>query len=100
MQHSQQRSTHLANADFIFDEAEDLLRVCERATPLPEVWRSLATEFERAARLYRHAGLGLMSKQAFERARQAYEAAGDDAAAARCYARSQAIPVYWEARNE
>ena len=100
MQHLQQRSIQLLNADSVFDGAQDLLRVVERATPLPQTWLDLAAEFERAARLYRHAGLGLMSKQAFERARQSYQAAGDDAAAARCYARRQAIPVYWEVTDE
>ena len=100
MQHLQQRSIQLLNADSVFDGAQDLLRVVERATPLPQTWLDLAAEFERAGRLYRHAGLGLMSKKAFEHARQAYDAAGDDAAAARCYARSQAIPAYWEAAHE
>lgn len=101
MQDLQHRSIHLLNADSIFDGAKDVLRVVERATPLPQTWLDVAFEFERAGRHYRHAGLGLMSKQAFECARQAYEAAGDDAAAARSYARSQCIPVYWEeATNE
>lgn len=100
MQDVQQRSIHLLNADYVFEEAHDLLRVVEKTTPLPQTWLDLAAEFERAGRLYRHAGLGLMSKKAFEHARQAYDAAGDDAAAARCYARSQAIPVYWEAHDE
>ena len=100
MQDLQNRSIHLLNADSVFDGAKDLLRVVEQATRPSQTWLDLAAEFERAGRLFRHAGLGLMSKQAFERARQAYEAAGDDAAAARSYARSQAIPVYWEAAHE
>lgn len=99
MQDLQNRSIHLLNADSVLDGAKDLLRVVERGTPLPQTWLDLAAEFERAARLYRQAGLGLMAKQAFERARQAYYSAGDDAAAARCYARSQAIPVLWEAHD-
>jgi hypothetical protein len=99
MQDLQNRSISLLNADTVFDGAKDLLRVVEKSTPLPQTWLDLATEFERAARLYRQAGLGLMAKQSFERARHAYEASGDDAAAARCYARSQAIPVLWEAHD-
>ena len=100
MQDLQNRSIHLLNADSVFDGARDLLRVVEKSTPLPQTWVELAAEFERAARLYRQAGLGLLAKKSFEHARQSYYSAGDDAAAARCYARSQAIPVYWEARNE
>ena len=99
MQGLQNRSIHLLNADSVFDEAKDVLRVVEKSASLPQTWRDLAAEFERAARLYRHAGLGLMAKQAFERARQAYYSAGDEAAAARCYARSQAIPILWEAHD-
>ena len=100
MQDLQNRSIHLLNADTVLDGARDLLRVVEQSTPLPQTWLDLAAEFERAARLYRQAGLGLMAKKSFEHARQAYEAAGDDAAAARCYARSQAIPVLWKAADE
>ena len=100
MQDLQNRSISLLNADTVFDGTKDLLRVVEKSTPLPQTWLDLAAEFERAARLYRQVGLGLMAKQAFERARQAYETASDDAAAARCYARSQAILVLWEAHDE
>lgn len=86
----------LANADGIFAEAKNRLPIAEAENSSSQVWLDLAKDFKRAGQYYRQAGLGLMSRRAFEHSSRCFREAGDDSESARCYARAKCIPAYWE----
>jgi|688.fasta_scaffold1022007_1 hypothetical protein len=94
----------LKRADAIRDYARHLVRIKDSyaahplrgttATPHRVLARA-ATGFEKAARAYRDAGLGLLARQCWEEAAQCHRRLFREQKEAWCLKRLDAIPIVW-----
>lgn len=99
------RLLRLKRADEARDNAYRLVRLKDAyesqssrgttATPHRVLDRA-AVAFVRAAKRYRDAGLGLLSRECWDQAAQCYRRLFDEKRAARCETERDAIPVLWD----
>lgn len=60
------------------------------------LWCFAAKRFETAAKLYKQAGLGLLSKLQYGSAARCFAAFGSSSGAARCQREEEGIAAYWQ----
>jgi len=95
---SKWRQDWIATGDKLIAEAEELISGEVKPLNIRQVvaFRRAAKLYERSARYYRQAGLGLMAAAAWDDAGDCYMALGNEDAVASCEAKANAIPVYYD----
>lgn len=93
-----ERESRIRAADELASQAEKFARIAVTESS-ETAWRDAATHYQRAAPLYRQAGLGLLAKAAWLSCANCTDALGDIEAAATCRREAEVIPTYWEGQK-
>ena len=95
---NQWRMSWIDMADSLIAEAEELLDDPAKKPHLPSQtsrYFRAARLYEKSARFYRQAGLGLMAQGSYQDAAECWSMVGDEDGCRRCEGRSSEIPEYW-----
>ena len=98
---SRWRQVWIASGDALIAQAEDLIGGHpDEVKPInikqDLAFRRAAKLYERSARYYRQAGLGLMAIASWQDAADCHMALGSEDAVASCEAKANSIPVYYD----